>query len=218
MPQYSATCGAAVEAEKATKDGSGNVITTTYATKAQLSDGSVTKIGTSTVGSASKPIYLNEGVPTEGTYTLGAACAKSVSDSSSASALSSTDINVPTVRDIYYGLPKFNNGHDYTSDKSFYAPTSAGTSGYFLKSNGSGAPTWVDLPGTWTLSNTGIWLSENLSNSQTGHVILRHTILLSILELPKQIQIRASANRLIVFYLPLLQQTTPQTIYHREVT
>lgn len=45
VPQYSATCGAAVEAEKATKDGSGNVITTTYAAKTQLSDGSVTKIG-----------------------------------------------------------------------------------------------------------------------------------------------------------------------------
>lgn len=30
---------------------------------------------------------------------------------------------------------------------SFYAPTSAGTDGYFLKSNGSGAPTWAPMSG-----------------------------------------------------------------------
>lgn len=30
-----------------------------------------------------------------------------------------------------------------TSNPSFYAPTSAGTSNYILKSNGSGAPTWI---------------------------------------------------------------------------
>ena len=34
------------------------------------------------------------------------------------------------------------NGNSSTSP-SFYAPTSVGTSGYVLKSNGSGAPTWV---------------------------------------------------------------------------
>ena len=32
------------------------------------------------------------------------------------------------------------------STASFYAPTTAGTSGYYLKSNGSGAPTWVTSP------------------------------------------------------------------------
>ena len=37
------------------------------------------------------------------------------------------------------------NGSSTTSP-SFYAPTSAGTSGYYLKSNGSGAPTWTAFP------------------------------------------------------------------------
>lgn len=129
--------------DSAQKDGNGNVIVDTYATKTQLSDGSVTKIGTSTVGSSTKPIYLNAGVPTAGTYTLGAACAKSVSDSSSASALSSTDTNVPTVRDIYYGLPSINGDHTYTSDTTIYAPTSAGSDGQLLTTSGSGAPTWT---------------------------------------------------------------------------
>ena len=133
--------------DSAQKDGNGNVIVDTYATKTQLSDGSVTKIGTSTVGSSTKPIYLNAGVPTAGTYTLGAACAKSVSDSSSASALSSTDTNVPTVRDIYYGLPSINGNHTYTSSKTIYAPESDGSQpegGQVLVSSGDGtAPVWA---------------------------------------------------------------------------
>lgn len=44
--------------------------------------------------------------------------------------------DIPTVPTITL------NGSSTTSP-SFYAPTSAGTSGYYLKSNGSGAPTWA---------------------------------------------------------------------------
>lgn len=74
-------------------------------------------------------------------YTLGAACAKGVTDSSSASALS-TGTNLVTERDVYYGLASI-NGARQTSSVSVYAPTGAGTDGYILKSSGSGAPTWV---------------------------------------------------------------------------
>lgn len=35
-----------------------------------------------------------------------------------------------------------------SSTPSFYAPTTAGTSGYFLTSSGSGAPTWTQAPDT----------------------------------------------------------------------
>ena len=38
------------------------------------------------------------------------------------------------------------NGSLNNTSPSFYAPTSAGTSGYYLKSNGSGAPTWAAIP------------------------------------------------------------------------
>lgn len=38
---------------------------------------------------------------------------------------------------------------------SFYAPTTAGTSGYFLKSNGSGAPTWASVPAGVTVTLNG---------------------------------------------------------------
>lgn len=97
------------------------------------------------VGSATRPVYVSN---TNGTlsacnYTLGAACAKGITDSSSASAIG-TGTNLPTERDIYYGLPFINEVHNYNSNTSIYAPTTAGTSGQVLKSNGSGAPTWVD--------------------------------------------------------------------------
>lgn len=102
-------------------------------------------IGSSTVGSATQPVYINNGEPSPGIYTLGAACQKSLSDSSTASALSSTDTNVPTVRDIYYGTPTINGSKAYTSSTGIYAPTAVGTSGYVLKSNGSGAPSWANI-------------------------------------------------------------------------
>ena len=35
-----------------------------------------TKVGTATVGSATRPVYINAGTPTAGTYTLGNACSK----------------------------------------------------------------------------------------------------------------------------------------------
>lgn len=71
---------------------------------------------------------------------------KSISDSSSAGALSSSSTNFVTERDVYYGLPKINNAHNYTSSSTYYAPTTGGTSGYILKANGStSAPTWATV-------------------------------------------------------------------------
>lgn len=97
-------------------------------------------------GNSKLPVYIRDnGQPQPIEYTLDDACAKAVSDSSSASALSSTDTNVPTVRDIYYGTPTINGSKAYTSATSIYAPTAVGTSGYVLKSNGSGAPSWANI-------------------------------------------------------------------------
>lgn len=75
-------------------------------------------------------------------YTLAGACAKAVTDSTSASAIS-TGSKLTTERDVYYGLPTINGGHSYTSSTTLFAPTSAGTSGQILVSNGSGAPGWA---------------------------------------------------------------------------
>lgn len=40
-----------------------------------------------------------------------------------------------------------NNELKFLSDVNFYAPTTAGTEGYYLKSNGSGEPVWAELQG-----------------------------------------------------------------------
>ena len=42
-------------------------------------------------------------------------------------------------------LPVVNVNGVKIKTTSFYAPTSAGTNGYVLKSNGSGEPTWAEM-------------------------------------------------------------------------
>lgn len=75
-------------------------------------------------------------------YTLAAACAKTVTDSSAASAIG-TGTALPTERDIYYGLPTINNSHAYTSSTQIYAPSSGGVNGQVCVSNGS-LPIWTN--------------------------------------------------------------------------
>lgn len=97
-------------------------------------------------GNSKLPVFIGaDGRPGIINYILDDACAKAVSDSTAASALSSTDTNVPTVRDIYYGTPTINGSKTYNSATNIYAPTAVGTSGYVLKSNGSGAPSWANI-------------------------------------------------------------------------
>ena len=94
------------------------------------------------IGSATKPVYINaSGQPVAINYELGEACQKGISDSTSASALSSTDTNVPTVRDIYYGMPTINGTKASTA--SICAPTSGGSSGQILVSSGGATPYWT---------------------------------------------------------------------------
>lgn len=90
--------------------------------------------------------------------------AKSIQDSSSAGTLSSSRTGLCTERDIYYGLPTINGSHSYTSNTNIYAPTSVGTKGYVLVSNGSGAPSWnavsalSSTTSSVTLSNTSVYI------------------------------------------------------------
>lgn len=81
-------------------------------------------------------------------FTLAAGTGISITDNTSTRtmtiALSST---IPTIT---------LNGSSTTSP-SFYAPTSAGTNGYVLKSNGSGAPSWTSA----VLTDTQVTVAEN---------------------------------------------------------
>ena len=59
------------------------------------------------------------------------------------------------------------NGSSSTSP-SFYAPTSAGTSGYYLKSSGSGAPTWTAFPTIPTVPSAGTTATAVGTSSSGG--------------------------------------------------
>ena len=61
-----------------------------------LNEGAATA-SSSTVGSATRPVYLNNGAITQGTYILGAACAKGVDTSISTG---STSTNLPTSKAV----------------------------------------------------------------------------------------------------------------------
>ena len=65
--------GSPIQVASAVRDENGKKIASTYATKTQLTNGSVTKVGTATVGSTSKPIYLNAGSPAALSATVGSA-------------------------------------------------------------------------------------------------------------------------------------------------
>lgn len=85
------------------------------ATKTNLTDGSVTKVGTATLGSTTKPIYLSSGVPTTGSTYAGG-----------------TKVTL-------------NGTSRASSTATFYAPTTYGSNGHVLIAKGSGAaPTFTD--------------------------------------------------------------------------
>ena len=115
--------------------------------------------------------YVFKSVANGGTGgTFASAAFKSCQDSSSAGTLSSSGTNLCTERDIYYGLPTINGSHTYTSSTNIYAPTSVGTNGYVLVSNGSGAPSWKDLGsvsssiGTFTYGSDATYFTSGNSS------------------------------------------------------
>lgn len=117
----SATVGTATKLSNTTAVGSAsnpvyfsNAGVPVACTMANLSVGTASKLGSSTLGSTTKPIYLSTGTATEcSTYAGG------------------TKVTL-------------NGTAKGGSTASFYAPTTSGTAGYFLKSGGSNtAPEWA---------------------------------------------------------------------------
>lgn len=102
----------------------------TWIAQSNLSVGTAAKLGSDTLGSTTKPIYLSSGEATEcNTYAGGTAVTLNGSSKASTTA-------------------------------SFYAPTSSGTSGYLLKSNGSSAPTWTNTIGSTTTSLSSSYITN----------------------------------------------------------
>lgn len=103
-----------------------------------------------------------------GSTTTSALTTRAITNNGSATAVAA-GINIPTMNTLYYALPKFNNSKSYTSNSTFYAPTTGGTSGYILTGNGTtSAPVWVQ-----TLSvahgGTGLTTSTNVNAIITGN-------------------------------------------------
>lgn len=102
--------------------------------------GTASKLGTSTKGSATKPIYLNAGTPTECSPYAGG-----------------TKVTL-------------NGTAKGASDASFYAPTGAGTKGQYLESNGSGAPVWVTKDTVVTENSTNLVTSGAVYSGVVGAI------------------------------------------------
>lgn len=122
-----------------------------------------TKLGTSTVGGAAKPIYLNAGTATACSSTVGSGLTPVYMSSGTITA--STSTKGSATKPVFLSSGTITEGSTYAggtavtlngtakgaSTASFYAPTSAGTDGYFLTSSGSGAPSWTNLFGVYSI-------------------------------------------------------------------
>lgn len=100
--------------------------------KVQITSDDVINIisgGNTTISSTSGSVYIHDLVTP--TADDDAATKKYVDDS------------IPTIPTV----PTITLNGSSTTSPSFYAPTTTGTSGYYLKSNGSGAPTWAQVYG-----------------------------------------------------------------------
>ncbi|GMB10678.1 MAG: hypothetical protein NkDv07_0597 [Candidatus Improbicoccus devescovinae] len=99
-----------------------------------------------------------------------------VEDATSATSFSSISSNIITERKVYYGLPYINNSHTYTSSSTYYAPTSAGTSRYILRGNGTtSAPIWVNqtsIPiGFGYLDYNTAWQDDGTNIKRWGFIV-----------------------------------------------
>lgn len=123
-------------------------------------------------GTTSKTLTVNK------TYTLGDACAYAVDDATANGALSN-GTGLTTERSVYYGLCTVNNASQ-TRATGIYAPTSAGTSGQFLKAQGSNtAPVWANIAPSITTSRADNEPTTTLSvGGQTSSV---HTAIVDLI-------------------------------------
>lgn len=143
-------------------------------TASSLTSGASAKLtNTSAIGSATQPVYFSaNGVPVAGTYVLGDACTKGVTDNStSPTAVSSTDTNLITARTLYNaGYSKTtgtvtNIGMTVPTGLSV-SPSSIATSGTFAISlaNGYSIPTTTEKT-TWSNKQNALTAGTNISIS-----------------------------------------------------
>ena len=102
-----------------------------------------TTIGVANGGTGATSFTANS-IIMSGNGTTSALTTRAITNNTSNTTITS-GTNIPTMNTLYYGLAQINNATQSRAT-SIYAPTSAGTSGQYLKSNGSGAPSWTNFP------------------------------------------------------------------------
>ncbi|MCD8294661.1 MAG: hypothetical protein LUE27_05435 [Clostridia bacterium] len=177
------TVGTASEAAHAASADTATTATTATSATSATTATTATKLGSSTVGSGTQPVYLSSGTATASTSTVGSATklmylSSGVLTASSSTVgsgvkpiyLSSGTITASTstvgsaTNPVYLNagtltaantIPAITLNGSATTSPSIYAPTTYGTSGYLLAANGSGsAPVWQNgLTNSLTLTN-----------------------------------------------------------------
>jgi hypothetical protein len=127
-------------------------------------------------------VITSNGFTTEGvanrvltTTTSGQITTRDIVDSTIPLALS-VGTGLVTERDVYYAQSWVNNQRQSSDiSRDIWAPTTGGTSGQILKSNGTSAPSWIDAPGLvqFGLNTTHIrtltGAATDMIGSDTGH-------------------------------------------------
>ena len=107
-----------------------------------------TTIGVANGGTGATSFTANS-IIMSGNGTTSALTTRAITNNTSNTTIAS-GTNIPTMNTLYYGLALINNTTQ-SRGISIYAPTSSGTSGYFLKaSGGTAAPTWTNNLGEIT--------------------------------------------------------------------
>ena len=109
-----------------------------------------------------------------GSTTTSALTTRAITDNNTNTAIA-TDTTIPTMNTVYYGLVAVNGGSQSRAT-TIYVPTTKGTSGEFLKSNGNNAPSWASLP---TASSTAAGIIK-IGTGSTDAAAGNHTHTLSI--------------------------------------
>lgn len=110
-------------------------------------------------------------------------------NNTSATAITTNDSFI-TQNTVYYGLPKFNNLHNYTSDTEFFVPTEEGTryqllvsGGYYSESTRYYEPKWTpaatleshisdDTTEEFTILTLGNNVNKSTIGNSTGSIVL----------------------------------------------
>ena len=147
----------ATNAMQTIRTGNGAFYATAQDGKPQFGTLPVGQGGTGATTFTSGALLIGNGTSAVGT--------RSITNNTSNTAIS-TGTNIPTMNTIYYGLVTV-NGSSQTRATGIYAPTSAGTSGQYLQSNGSGAPSWVTL----NVSDEKVKLTSNTGSTAVPLVL-----------------------------------------------